>query len=149
MDIQRNGVTQQAIEDHRGWPGKSIRQDWLSRGGALACEVAGSLCVPSNAGRLMIGSSQATPGPREAPAACACPDPGGSAHVLRVAHDPRVADMPPERIVPILADEGAYIASEPTFAHVLREHGQRGAVAVPEFHRAPGPTDFDVETAPR
>jgi hypothetical protein len=45
------------------------------------------------------------------------------AEVLRVANEPRFADMPPARIVPMLADEGVYIASESTFARVLREHG--------------------------
>ena len=46
------------------------------------------------------------------------------AHVLRVANEPRFADMPPARIVPMLADEGVYVASESTFSRVLREHGQ-------------------------
>ncbi len=44
--------------------------------------------------------------------------------ILRVANEPRFADMPPSRIVPMLADEGRYIASESSFARVLRAHGQ-------------------------
>jgi hypothetical protein len=36
--------------------------------------------------------------------------------LLRVANEPRFADMPPARIVPALADEGVYLASESTLA---------------------------------
>ena len=64
------------------------------------------------------------------------------AEVLRVANEPRFADMPPARIVivPMLADEGVYIASESTFARVLREHGQtthRGRAKAPRAGRPP------------
>ena len=62
------------------------------------------------------------------------------AQVLRVASEPRFADMPPARIVPMLADEGVYLASESTFARVLREHGQnthRGRARAPQASRAP------------
>jgi len=41
-----------------------------------------------------------------------------------VANEPCFADMPPARIVPMLADEGVYLASESSFQRVLREHGQ-------------------------
>jgi putative transposase len=71
------------------------------------------------------------------------------AHVLRVANEPRFADMPPARIVPMLADEGVYIASESTFARVLREHGQmtrRGRARAPSNTRAP---TTHIATAPR
>jgi len=46
------------------------------------------------------------------------------AALVRVANEPRFADVPPARIVPMLADEGFYMASESTFSRVLREHGQ-------------------------
>ncbi len=46
------------------------------------------------------------------------------AQLLRVANEPRFASVPPARIVPMLADEGIYLASESTFSRVLREHGQ-------------------------
>jgi len=36
--------------------------------------------------------------------------------VLAVANEPRFADVPPARIVPKLADEGVYLASESSFA---------------------------------
>ena len=60
--------------------------------------------------------------------------------VLRVANEPRFADVPPARIVPMLADEGVYVASESTFCRVLREHGQavhRGRAKAPRTSRPP------------
>jgi transposase InsO family protein len=71
------------------------------------------------------------------------------AEVLRVANEPRFADVPPTRIVPMLADEGVYLASESTFARILREHGQtahRGRAKAPT---APRPPTTHIATAPR
>lgn len=62
------------------------------------------------------------------------------AHLVAVANEPRFADMPPARIVPMLADEGVYLASESTFARVLREQGQnrhRGRAKAPQASRTP------------
>ena len=62
------------------------------------------------------------------------------AEVLRVANEPRFADIPPARIVPMLADENIYLASESTFSRVLREHGQtahRGRAKAPKPVRPP------------
>ena len=42
------------------------------------------------------------------------------AKLLEVANEPRFAAVPPARIVPMLADEGVYIASESSFSRVLR-----------------------------
>jgi putative transposase len=75
--------------------------------------------------------------------------PAERAEVLRVANEPRFADVPPARIVPMLADEGVYIASESTFARVLREHGQaahRGRAKAPTTTRPP---TTHIATAPR
>ena len=69
--------------------------------------------------------------------------------VLQVANEPRFADLPPARIVPMLADEGTYLASESTFARILREHGQaqhRGRAKAPRRTRPP---TTHVATAPR
>lgn len=66
--------------------------------------------------------------------------PAERAEVLRVATEPRFADVPPARLVPKLADEGVYIASESTFGRVLREHGQnvhRGRAKSPRKPRPP------------
>src|SRR5207244_5371684 len=71
------------------------------------------------------------------------------AQVLRVANEPRFADVPPARIVPMLADEGVYVASESSFARVLRAHGQaahRGRAKAPKASRPP---TTHIATAPR
>ena len=41
------------------------------------------------------------------------------AQVLCVANEPRFAAVPPARIVPMLADEGVYLASESSFARAV------------------------------
>jgi putative transposase len=71
------------------------------------------------------------------------------AHVLRVANEPRFADMPPACIVPTLTDEGMYFASESRFARVLRAHGQtkyRCRAKAPKAGRVP---TMHIATAPR
>ena len=60
--------------------------------------------------------------------------------VLAAANAPRFAALPPARIVPMLADEGIYLASESTFSRILREHGQtahRGRAKAPKASRPP------------
>lgn len=44
--------------------------------------------------------------------------------LIALANEPDYADLPPSKIVPQLADEGRYIASESTFYRVLREARQ-------------------------
>jgi transposase InsO family protein len=69
--------------------------------------------------------------------------------ILSVANEARFADMPPARIVPALADEGVYIASESSFQRVLRSQGQtrhRGRARAPRKSRPP---TTHVATAPR
>lgn len=61
--------------------------------------------------------------------------PAERAQILRVANEPRFADMPPARIVPMLADEGQYIASESSFHRVLA-HTVRTAIAAEPRRRA-------------
>ena len=60
--------------------------------------------------------------------------------IVQVANEPRFAALPPARIVPTLADEGIYIASESSFSRVLRAHGQtrhRGRAKAPRRVRPP------------
>jgi putative transposase len=60
--------------------------------------------------------------------------------IVRVANESRFAQLPPARIVPMLADEGTYIASESSFHRVLRAHGQmhhRGRARAPQKMRPP------------
>jgi putative transposase len=67
--------------------------------------------------------------------------------ILDVVNEARFAEMPPARIVPMLADEGTYIASESSFCRVLRAEGQlrhRGRSKSPQrrppsTHVASGP----------
>jgi transposase InsO family protein len=62
------------------------------------------------------------------------------ARIIEIANEPRFADTPPARIVPALADEGIYIASESSFHRVLRAHGQmnrRGRAQPPRTSRPP------------
>lgn len=67
--------------------------------------------------------------------------------VIDTVNDPKYASMPPCEIVPALADEGTYIASESTFYRILREEkmqNHRGRAAEPQqrplsTHKATGP----------
>jgi len=43
--------------------------------------------------------------------------------ILEVCNQPEYASLPPSQIVPMLVDQGEYIASESTFYRVLREAG--------------------------
>jgi putative transposase len=69
--------------------------------------------------------------------------------IVQVANEPRFAELPPARIVPMLADEGTYIASESSFSRVLRAHGQmrhRGRSKTPQRKRPPS---THIATGPR
>jgi transposase InsO family protein len=71
------------------------------------------------------------------------------AQVLAVANEPRFAAVPPARIVPMLADEGIYLASESSFSRVLKAHGQtahRGRAKAPKQRRPP---TTHIATGPR
>lgn len=68
--------------------------------------------------------------------------------ILRVANFPEFANKPPSQIVPDLADQGIYVASESSFYRVLREAKQlthRGRAKAPT-HRKP---DELVATGPK
>lgn len=69
------------------------------------------------------------------------------AALLAVANEPRFASVPPARIVPMLADEGVYLASESTMARVLKARGNahRGRAKAPKATRAP---TTHIATAP-
>jgi putative transposase len=60
--------------------------------------------------------------------------------IIEIANEPRFAETPAARIVPALADEGIYIASESSFHRVLRAQGQmhrRGRARPPRMSRPP------------
>jgi len=60
--------------------------------------------------------------------------------IVATCNSPPFASLPPSQIVPKLADEGVYIASESSFYRVLRERGQnhrRGRARRPGRSRPP------------
>jgi transposase InsO family protein len=60
--------------------------------------------------------------------------------VLDICHHPEYASLPPGQIVPILADQGTYIASESSFYRILHEADEqhhRGRSAKPRHHNPP------------
>lgn len=68
---------------------------------------------------------------------------------MQIANEPRFAELPPARIVPMLADEGIYVASESSFSRVLKAHGQihhRGRAKTPQPRKPPS---THVASAPR
>jgi putative transposase len=70
------------------------------------------------------------------------------ARIVAVANEPRFAATPPARIVPALADEGIYLASEASFHRVLRAHGQMNRRGRARSPRASGPPHTHIATRP-
>ncbi len=72
----------------------------------------------------------------------------GQEAVLAACNREDHAHLPPSQIVPKLADEGVYLASESTFYRVLKAHGQghRRGRAQPPRHRTP-PTSYSATAA--
>lgn len=77
-------------------------------------------------------------------------DPEERKQVLEVCNQPEYASLPPSQIVPKLADQGIYIASESTFYRVMKAEGQHNArgrarkrrqVKPPGTHLAFGPNE--------
>ncbi len=79
--------------------------------------------------------------------------------IVAVCNEPRFASLPPSQIVPRLADEGCYLASESSFYRVLHEAGlqhHRGRAREaqrrePPTHEASGPNQvwcWDVSYLP-
>jgi putative transposase len=69
--------------------------------------------------------------------------------LLDVANEPRFAEVPPARIVPMLADEGVYLASESSFARVLRAHGQNRHRGRAKIARKMRPATTQIASGPR
>ena len=100
-------------------------------------------CQPSN-GRALEGISGQR-GPKSEPANKLTEI--ERARLLAVVNSPKYRDLSPKQIVPRLADQGSYLASESTMYRVLREEGlmahrERSRPAVhshPKEHVANGP----------
>lgn len=74
---------------------------------------------------------------------------GEVAAILAVCNQKDYANLPPSQIVPRLADDGVYLASESTFYRVLKSHNQlhhRGRAKKP--HKTNAPTTH-IATAPK
>ena len=102
----------------------------------LACETAGIELRTLQRWKARDGLTAGDGRPhavRPMPSHALSPD--ERAQLLAVANEPRFAAVPPARIVPMLADEGVYLASESSFSRVLRAHGQntrRGRAKAPK-----------------
>ena len=70
------------------------------------------------------------------------------AQLIKVANEPRFAAIPPARIVPMLADEGVYLASESSFGRVLAQAGQNAHRGRAKAARASRPPTTHIATHP-
>lgn len=106
-----------------------------------ACEIAGvdvRTLQRWKAGDGITVGDRRPEAERPLPAHALTPEERGQ--IVQVANEPRFAELPPARIVPMLADEGRYLASESSFHRVLRSHGQtqhRGRAKAPCAPRQP------------
>jgi putative transposase len=138
------------LEDRQAWA-QDIRI--AHEAGArlrLACETVGIDVRTLQRWKAQEGLIQGDGRPsavRQAPQHALSPE--ERAELLRVANEPRFADVPPARIVPMLADEGVYLASESSFARVLREQGQSSRRGRAKAPRATRPPTTHIATAPR
>ena len=130
-----------ALEDRRSL---AHDIDTAQRSGArlrLACDVAGIDARTLQRWKAHAGLIQADGRPRAVrPAPSHALSQDERDKLLSVANEPRFCAVPPARIVPMLADEGVYLASEATFARVMREQGQtahRGRAKAPRAVRPP------------
>jgi len=112
-------------------------------GARLACACALAGIDPRTVQRWQTGDSLARGDRRPAadrPTSSHALTAAERARIIEVANEPRFAETPPARIVPALADEGTYIASESSFHRVLRAAGQmnrRGRAQPPRPSRPP------------
>jgi putative transposase len=106
-----------------------------------ACELAGidvRTLQRWQAGEGLVNGDRRPEAVREPPAHALTPQ--EREQILAVVNEPRFAELPPARIVPMLADEGTYIASESSFHRVMRDAGQnqhRGRAKAPRKRRPP------------
>jgi len=116
----------------------------------LACEIAGIDVRTLQRWKAQQGlvTGDGRPQALRPPPAHAL-SPSERAELLRVANQPRFADVPPARIVPMLADEGLYLGSESSLARVLREQGQNSRRGRAKAPRATRPPTTHVATAPK
>ncbi|GHT96635.1 hypothetical protein AGMMS49545_22120 [Betaproteobacteria bacterium] len=127
------GIYPQQLEQWRHQAGARLRP---------ACQTAGitvrTLQRWRSHGGLLVGDKRPT-AERATPSHALSEE--ARAQILARVNEPRFAELPPARIVPMLADEGVYLASESSFQRILRAHGQtahRGRSRAPQPSRRPG-----------
>jgi putative transposase len=90
-----------------------------------ACQVAGISARTVERWRARPGGEDRRRGPHQAPTNALTM--AEQAQVLAVMTSPRYARLSPKQLVPQLADEGLYLASESTMYRLQRRHGLRSA----------------------
>lgn len=90
---------------------------------AAACRVVGVSARTVERWRTSPGSHDRRCGPHRRPRNALSP--GEEAQILTVLTSSRYSGLPPKQLVPQLADEGLYLASESTIYRVQRRYGLR------------------------
>lgn len=139
-----------SLEDRQSIAGLVVQAHRKGARLKTACEVAGIDTRTLQRWKSCAGLQNGDARPRAVrPVPAHALSPEERERILQVANEPRFAALPPARIVPMLADEGVYIASESSFSRVLRAHGQtrhRGRAKAPRRVRPP---TTHVATGPR
>lgn len=125
LEAQRAGVRLDAVCEELGSSVCSF-EHWNGSSAAVRIDGRSQAVQPVSAHKLMPEERQ---------------------HILDICHEQRFANLPPAQIVPQLADEGVYVASESSFYRVLKQAQQqyhRGRSKAPvksesEHHIAHGP----------
>lgn len=110
-----------------------------------ACEILGLGIRTVQRWRRQDGGEDGRRGPRSEPANKLSA--AEREKILETLNSPEYCDLPPSQVVPLLADEGRYLASEATMYRILREEQQLAhreasrprAHQRPREHRATGP----------
>jgi len=87
-----------------------------------ACEILGLSERTIQRWRCLGGGEDRRHGPNSAPPNKLAPE--DRRRVLEIVNSPEFCDLSPKQIVPQLADQGIYVASESTVYRILREEGQ-------------------------
>jgi transposase InsO family protein len=100
---------------------------------AAACRTIGLSARTVQRWRLRPDGDDLRHGPVERPANALTPE--ERAQVLALMTSPRFAGLSPKQLVPVLADENLYLASESTMYRLRRKLGANGAMrSIPRHH---------------
>lgn len=89
---------------------------------ARACEIAGISARTLQRWKKPDNVRDGRPDARHEPSNKLCEE--EREEIVAVANSPKYSELPPCKIVPLLADSGRYIASESTFYRILKLRGQ-------------------------